>query len=195
MKQLGIVGVATVDLYVCQISTRFYRFWLFVYHTGLHLSYMVMRSSANSIEKTWNSFLSPLTPGHDLDRCYRHYSPPPTTPVKNLGTPHTLTPNITDPMPTSCMNVPPNHHAHLGSSHSPTSNGRNLHHQQDWRSLVTLILQPHQASIIYNSLDLAYLRHTAHYFVMPPVHSNFIPQPLHLTSTLSSLWKIYSFLN
>ena len=131
VKQLGIVRVATVDLYVCQISTRFYRFWLFVYHTGLHLSYMVMRSSANSIEKTWNSFLSPLTPGHDLDRCYRHYSPPPTTPVKNLGTPHTLTPNITDPMPTSCMNVPPNHHAHLGSSHSPTSDGHNLHHQQD----------------------------------------------------------------
>ena len=30
-----------------------------------HLSSTVMRSSANSIEKTWYSFLSPLTPGHN----------------------------------------------------------------------------------------------------------------------------------
>ena len=138
----------------------------------IHLSSTVMRSSANSIEETWYSFLSPLTRGHDLARCYRHSSPPPTTPAKNLGAPHTLTPNITDPMPTSCTNAPPNHHAHSGSSHPPTSDGRNLHHQHDGHSLVTLILHPHQASILYNSSDLAYLRHTAHYFVMLPVRSN-----------------------
>jgi len=104
----------------------------------------------------------------DLARCYRHSSPPPTTPTKNLGTPHTITitPNISDPMPTSCTNVPPNHHAHSGSSHPPTSDGCNLHHQHDGRSLVTLILHPHQASIPNNSPDLAYLSHTAHYYVM-----------------------------
>jgi hypothetical protein len=47
-------------------------------------------------------------------------------------------------------------------------------------------------SILYNSPDLAYLRHTAHYCVMLLVRSNFIPQPPHLTSTLSSLWKIHT---
>ena len=96
------------------------------------------------------------------------------------------------PTPTLCMNTPPDHPAHSGSSHPPTSDGRNLHHQHDGRSLVTLILHPHQASILYNSPDLACLRHVAHYFVMLPVRSNFIPQPLHLTSTLSSLWKIHT---
>ena len=94
----------------------------------IHLSSSVMRSSANSTEKTWYSFLSPLTPGHSLAQCYRHSSSPPTTPAKNRGAPHTLTPNITNPMPTSCTNVPPNHHAHLGSSHPPTSDGHNPHH-------------------------------------------------------------------
>ena len=118
---------------------------------------LVMRSSANSTEKTWYSFLSPLTPGHNLARCNRHSSPPPTTPAKNLGAPHTLTPNITDPTPTSCTNGPPNHHAHSGSSNLPTSDGCNLHHQHDGRSLVTPILHPHQASILYNSSDLTYL--------------------------------------
>ncbi len=50
----------------------------------------------------------------------------------------------------------PNHHAHPGSSHPPpTSDGRNLHHQHNGHSLVTLILHPHQASILYNSSDLA----------------------------------------
>ena len=134
----------------------------------IHLSSTVMRSSAKSTKKTWYSFLSPLTPGHRLARCYRHSSPPPTTPAKNLGAPHTLTPNITDPKPTSCTNAPPNHHAHSGSSYPPTSDGRNLHHhhQHDRRSLVTPTLHPHQASILYNSSDLAYLRHTTHYYVM-----------------------------
>ena len=126
----------------------------------------VMRSSANSTKKTWYSFLSTLTPGHGLARCYMHSSPSLTIPAKNLGTPHTLTPNITGPTPTSCTNTPPNHHAHSGSSYPPTSDGRNLHHQHDGRSLVTPILHSHQASILYNSSDLAYLRHTAHYYVM-----------------------------
>jgi len=158
----------------------------------IHLSSTVMRSSANSIEKTWYSFLSPLTHGHDLAQSYRHSSPPSTTPANNIGAPHTLTPNITNPMPTSCTNSPPNHHAHSGTSHLPTSDGCNLHHQHDGHSLVILILHPHQASILYNSSDLAYQRHTAHYYVMLLVHSNFIPQPPHLTSTLSSLWKIHT---
>jgi len=135
---------------------------------------------------------TPLTPRHSLARCYRHSSPPPTIPAKNLGAPHTLTPNISDPTPTSCMNARPNHHAHSGSSHLSTSDGRNLHHQHDGHSLVTPILHPHQASILYNSSDLAYLRHTAHYYVMLLISFNFIPQPLHLTSTLSSLWKIHT---
>ena len=117
-------------------------------------------------QKKRYSFLSPLTPGHDLAQCYRHSSTPPTTPAKILGVPHTLTPNISDPMPTLCTNVPPNHHAHLGYSHLPTSDGCNLHHLHDGHSLVTIIPHPLQASILYNSLDLAYLRHTAHYYVM-----------------------------
>jgi len=83
----------------------------------IHLSSTVMRSLANSTKKTWYSFLSPLTPRHGLARCYRHSSPPPTTPAKNLGAPHTLTQNITEPMPTSCTNASTNHHAHLGSSY------------------------------------------------------------------------------
>jgi hypothetical protein len=87
----------------------------------------------------------------------------------------------------------PNHHAHSGSSHPPpTSDGCNLHHQHDGHSLVTLILHPHQASILYNSSDLAYLRHTIHYYVLLLVRSNFIQQSPHLISTLSSLWKIHT---
>jgi hypothetical protein len=77
----------------------------------------VMRSSANSTAKTWYLSLSPLTPGHNLARCYSHSSPPHTIHVKNLGAPHTLTTDIIDPTPTSCTNAPPNHHAHSGSSH------------------------------------------------------------------------------
>ena len=60
-----------------------------------HLSSMVMRSLENSIKKTWYSLLSPLTPGHDLARCYRHSSPPPTTPAKKpWRTTHTNTKNL-----------------------------------------------------------------------------------------------------
>jgi hypothetical protein len=45
----------------------------------------------------------------------------------------------------------------------------------------TPTLHPHQVYILSNSSDSAYLRHTAHYNVMLPARSNFIPQPLHLT--------------
>ena len=119
-----------------------------------------------------------------------HHHPP--LPPKNLGVPHTLTPKISNPTPTLCTNAPPNHHAHLGYSHLPTSDGHNMHHLHNGHSLVTLLPHPLQASIIYNSLDLAYLRHEAHYYVMRPVGSNFIPQPPHLTSTPTSLWKIHT---
>ena len=133
----------------------------------IHHSSTVMRSSANSIVKTWYLSLSPLplTPGHDLAQCYSHSSPPPTIHVKNLGASHILTTNIIDPMPTSCTNAPPNHHAHSGSSHPQISDGCNLHHKHDGRSLVTLILHPHQASILYNSSDIskAYSEHNFHH--------------------------------
>ena len=130
-------------------------------------------------QKKWPLSLSPLTPVHGLAQCYRHSLPPPTIPTKNTGTPHTLKTNITDPMPISCTNVPPNHHAHSGSSYPPTSDGCNLHHQHDGRFLATPTLYPHQIYILSNSLNSAYLRHTAHYYVMLPIHSNFIPQPLY----------------
>ncbi len=93
-----------------------------------HLSSTVMTSSVNSTKKTWSLSISPLTPGHGLVPCYRHSSPPPTIPPKKPGTPHTPTINITNLMPTSCTNTnaPHNHHAHLGSSHQPTSNGNKL---------------------------------------------------------------------
>ena len=145
-----------------------------------------------SNKKAWSLSLSPLTPGHSLAQCYWYSLPPPTIPAKNPGTPHTPTTNITDPMPTSCMNAPPNHHANLGSSYPPTSDGHNLHHHDDRRNLATPTLHPHQVYIPSNSLDSANLRHTAHYYVMLPACSNFIPQPLHLTSTLSSLWNIHT---
>jgi hypothetical protein len=83
------------------------------------------------------------------------------------------------------------HHAHSGSSHPPTSDGHNPHHQHAGHSLITHTQHPHQASILSNSSDLAYPKHTAHYYVTPPVRSNSIPQPLHLTFTHSSLWKIH----
>jgi hypothetical protein len=158
----------------------------------IHHSSTVMRSSANSTARTWYLSLSPLTPGHDLARCYSHSSPPPTIHTKNLGAPHILTTIINDLPPTLCTNAPPNHHAQSGSSHPPTSNGHNLHHQHAGHSLVTPTQHPHQASILSNSSDLAYLKHTAHYYVTPPIRSNFIPQPPHLTYTLSSLWKIHT---
>jgi hypothetical protein len=158
----------------------------------VHHSSTVMRSSANSTTKTWYLSLSPLTPGHDLAQCYSHSSPPPTIHVKNLGASHILTTNIIDPMPTSCTNAPPNHHAHSGSSHPPTSDGLNLHYQHDGHSLVTHTQHLHQASILSNSSDSAYLKHTAHYYVTLPVRSNFIPQTSHLTFTLYSLWKIHT---
>jgi hypothetical protein len=160
----------------------------------IHYSSTVMRSSANSIVKTWYLSLSPLTPRHDLAQCYSysHSSPPPTIHAKNLGAHHILTTNITDPMPTSCTNDPPNHHAHSGSSHPPTSDGHNPHHQHAGHSLVTHTQHPHQASILSNSPDLAYPKHTAHYYVTPPVRSNSILQPPHLTFTHSSLWKIHT---
>ena len=123
----------------------------------IHLSSTVMRSLANSTEKTWSFSLSHMTPGHGLAQCYMHSLPPPTILAKNPGAPHTLTKNITGPMPTSCMNAPPNHHAHLGSSNMPTSDGRNLHHQYDRRSLATPTLHPHQVYIHSNSSDSAYL--------------------------------------
>jgi hypothetical protein len=41
-------------------------------------------------------------------------------------------------------------------------------------------------------IGLAYLKHTAHYYVTLPVRSNSIPQPPHLTFTHSSLWKIHT---
>jgi hypothetical protein len=158
----------------------------------IHLSSTVMRSLENSIAKTWYLSLSPLTPGHDLAQCYSHSSPPPTTHAKKIGAPHILTTNITNPTPTSCTNTPHNHHAHLGSSHLPTSDGHNPHHQNARHSLVTHTQHPHQASILSNSSDLAYLKHTAHYYVTLPVRSNSIPQPPHLTFTHSSLWKIHT---
>jgi hypothetical protein len=124
-----------------------------------YLSREEMRPLANSTRKTWSLSISPFTPGpgHGLAQCYRHSLPPPTIPAKNPGAPHTLTKNITDPMPTSCMNAPPNHHAHLGSSYTPTSDGRNLHHQYGRRSLATPTLHPHQVYIHSNSSDSAYL--------------------------------------
>ena len=102
----------------------------------VHHSSTVMRSLLNSTAKTWYLSLSPLTPGHNLARCYSYSSPPHTIHVKNLGAPHTLTTNIINQTPTSCANVPPNHHTHSGSSHPPTSNGHNLHYQHAGHSLV-----------------------------------------------------------
>ena len=81
---------------------------------------------------------------------------------------------------------------HSESSHLPTSYGHSLPHQQDGRSLETPMPHPHQVYTHSNSLESAYLKHTAHYYVTPPVRSNFIRQPLHLTYTHTSLWKIHT---
>jgi hypothetical protein len=77
--------------------------------------------------------------------------------------------------------VHPNHHAHSESSHPPTSYGHNPPHQHDERSLETLIPHPYQVYTPSNSLDSAYRKHTAYYYVTPPVRSNFIQRHLHLT--------------
>jgi hypothetical protein len=157
-----------------------------------HPSFTVMTSLAKCIKKTWSSSLSPLTPGHNSDLCYKHSSPPPTIPVRNPGAPPTPTLNITTPMPTSCTNEPPNHHAHLVSSHQPTYVGVNPPHPHAKKSLVTHTLHSHQVYIHFNSLDSAFQKHLAHYYAMLPVRSNFLPLPLHLTYTHSSLWKIHT---
>ena len=52
------------------------------------------------------------------------------------------------------------------------------------RTFFTSTLHPHQVSILSNSSDSAYLRHTAHYYVMLPVRSTFIPQPLHYLTSI-----------
>ncbi len=122
----------------------------------------------------------------------KHSSAPPTILDRNPGAPHTPTINTTDPTPTSCTSVPPNHHAHLGSSYQLTSDGTNLPQPHGKHSMATPTLHPHQAYIHFNSSDSAFQRHTAHYYVMPPVRSDFIPQPLHLTSILSPLRKIHT---
>jgi hypothetical protein len=114
-----------------------------------HVSSMVMMSLASCIKKTWSSSPPPLTPGHDLDLCYKHSSPPSTIPIRNPGTPHPPTLNITGPMPTSCMNEPPKNHAHLVSSHQPTYVGVDSPHPHIEHFLVTHTLHPHQ---VYNTL-------------------------------------------
>jgi hypothetical protein len=160
--------------------------------TPLHPSSMVMKSSENYTKKTWSLSPSPSTPMDDLAQCSRLSSPPHTTHVKNLGALTTPIINIIDPTQTSCTNVHPNHHAHSESSHPPTSYGHNPPHQHNERSLEILIPHPHQVYTPSNSLDSAFLKHTAHYYVTPPVHSNFIRQPVHLTYTHTSLWKIHT---
>jgi hypothetical protein len=121
-----------------------------------HPSFIVMMSLAKCIEKTWSSSPSPLTPGHDSDLCYKHSSPQPTIPVRNPAAPHTPTLNITTPMPTSCTNKPPNHHAHLVSTHQRTYIGVNPSHPHAKHSLVSHTLTPHQVYIHFNSLDSAF---------------------------------------
>jgi hypothetical protein len=126
-----------------------------------------------------------------LAQCSRLSSPPHTTHIKNLGAPTTPIKNIIDQAQTSCTNAHPNHHAHSESSHPPTSYGHNPPHQHDERSLETLIPHPHQVYTPSNSLDSAYLKHTAHYYVTPPVRSNFIQRHLHLTYSYLTLEDTY----
>ncbi len=156
-----------------------------------HPSFMVMMSLAKCIKKTWSSSPSPLTSGHDSDLCYKHSSLPPTIPVRNPGAPHTPTLNITAPMSTSCTNEPPDHLAHLVSSHQPTYDGVNPPHPHAKHSLVIHTLHPHQVYIHFNSLDSAFQKHLALYYAMLPIHSNFLTPPLHLPIH-SSLWKIHT---
>jgi hypothetical protein len=92
--------------------------------------------------------------------------------VRNPGAPHTPTLNITAPMPTSRTNEPPNHHAHLVSSHQPTYVGVNLPHPHVKHSLVTHTLHPHQVYIHFNSLDSAFQKHLAHYYLYVPTSSH-----------------------
>jgi hypothetical protein len=160
--------------------------------TPPHLSSTVTKSSENSTKKTWYLSPSPSTHMDDMALCYRHSSPPHTTHDKNPGAPTTPIKNTIDQTQTLCTNAHPNHHAHSESSHLPTSYGHNPPHQHDGRSLETLIPCPHQVYTHSNSLDSAYLKHTAHYYVTPPVHSDFIRQSLHLTYTHTSLWKIHT---
>ena len=83
-------------------------------------------------------------------------------------------------MPTSCMNTPPNHHAHLGSSLqlTPDGDGANLPRPLASPNILWKLLHRTHAKSTYtpNSLDSAFQRHVAHYYVMLPVRSNFIPQ-------------------
>ena len=143
---------------------------------------LVIISSANFTKKTWSSFPSQLAPGHDLVPCCKHSSPPPTTLVRNPGKPHTRAINITDQMPTSCTNVPPNHYAHLGSSCQPTSDGANLPCPHAEHSLETPTLQPHQVCIHFNASDSASQRRIDRYYVMLPVlgRSRRWPMPMRL---------------
>jgi hypothetical protein len=104
--------------------------------------------------------------------------------------PHTPTINITNQMLTSCVNAPPNHHAHLGSSLQLTSDGANLPRPLAEHSLETPTPHPHQVYIHSNSLDSAFQRRIACYYVMLLVRFNFIIQHLHLTFIHSSHWKI-----
>ena len=154
-----------------------------------HLSSMVT-SLVNYTKKTWSSSHSQSSPGHNLVPCNKHSSSPPTIHVRNPGKPHTPTINITDQMLTSCINAPPNHHAHLGSSLQLTSDGANLPRPLAEHSLETHTPHPHQVYIHSNSLDSAFQRRIACYYVMLLVHFNFIIQHLHLTFIHSSHWKI-----
>ena len=49
---------------------------------------------------------------------------------------------------------------------------------------------PTPVYMLSNSSDSAYPRHKAHYYVMLPVRSNFIPQPLHLISIVEATWLV-----
>ncbi len=75
---------------------------------------------------------------------------------------------------------------HSESSHLLTSYGHN------WTFFGNSYTSPTPSIHTLQPLDSAYLKHTAHYYVTPPVRSNFIRQPLHLTYTHTSLWKIHT---
>ena len=83
-----------------------------------------------------------------------HHHPPP--PPKTLAHHAHLTPNITDPMPTSCTNVPPNCKSPLGiltSADIRQHNGRSLvTHTAPTQSLHTLQLIGLSISKAYSSL-------------------------------------------
>jgi len=153
-----------------------------------HISSTVMKSFVigKLKKKIWSSSPSPLL-------CYKHSSPPPNIPIRNPGIPHTPTLNITTPTQTSCTSKPPNHHVvHLVSSHQPAYVRVNPPHPHVKDSLVIHTLHPHQAYILFNSLNSAFQKYLACCYSMIPVHSNFFPQSLHLTYTHSSLRKIHN---